>query len=309
MAIGTDALKRASLDVNHVIADEAAVRVNLMAHDANTPGRDEVSGNRWGIAPSVTFGLTTPTKVTLEYYHFENNDIPDYGIPYDQATGRPADVDPNNFYGLLSRDFRDNNDDTASVLISHDFSNDMQFTSTSVYSRNTNYYIVTNPDDTTGNVANGYVWRNTKSRHSVTKTLATQLQLAGEAKLAGFTNRFAIGTEFSNERTSNLSYTVDTGNGRNAGCNDALLANYNCTLLSKPNPHDPWVGSVTLGTDATVTETDTRSVYAFNTIELNESWMINGGVRWDDYSTAVQNSTSSLSNDDDFFKLPTISAV
>lgn len=300
VAIGTDALKRASLDVNHVIADEAAVRVNLMAHDANTPGRDEVSGNRWGIAPSVTFGLTTPTKVTLEYYHFENHDIPDYGIPYDQATGRPADVDPNNFYGLLSRDFRDNNDDTASVLISHDFNNDMQFTSTSVYSRNTNYYIVTNPDDTTGNVANGYVWRNTKSRHSVTKTLATQLQLAGEAKLAGFTNRFAIGTEFSNERTSNLSYTVNTGNGRNAGCNDALLANYNCTLLSKPNPHDPWVGSVTLGTDATVTETDTRSVYAFNTIELNESWMINGGVRWDDYSTAAQNSTSSLSNDDDF---------
>ncbi|MCS6096085.1 TonB-dependent receptor [Shewanella baltica] len=300
VTIGTDALKRASLDVNHVIADEAAVRVNLMAHDANTPGRDEVSGNRWGIAPSVTFGLTTPTKVTLEYYHFENHDIPDYGIPYDQATGRPADVDPNNFYGLLSRDFRDNNDDTASVLISHDFNNDMQFTSTSVYSRNTNYYIVTNPDDTTGNVANGYVWRNTKSRHSVTKTLATQLQLAGEAKLAGFTNRFAIGTEFSNERTSNLSYTVDTGNGRNAGCNDALLANYNCTLLSKPNPHDPWVGSVTLGTDATLTETDTRSVYAFNTIELNESWMINGGVRWDDYSTAAQNSTSSLSNDDDF---------
>ncbi|MEN8616943.1 TonB-dependent receptor [Shewanella baltica] len=300
VAIGTDALKRASLDVNHVIADEAAVRVNLMAHDANTPGRDEVSGNRWGIAPSVTFGLTTPTKVTLEYYHFENHDIPDYGIPYDQATGKPADVDPNNFYGLLSRDFRDNNDDTASVLISHDFNNDMQFTSTSVYSRNTNYYIVTNPDDTTGNVANGYVWRNTKSRHSVTKTLATQLQLAGEAKLAGFTNRFAIGTEFSNERTSNLSYTVDTGNGRNAGCNVALLANYNCTLLSKPNPHDPWVGSVTLGTDATVTETDTRSVYAFNTIELNESWMINGGVRWDDYSTAAQNSTSSLSNDDDF---------
>ncbi|MGR3970659.1 TonB-dependent receptor [Shewanella sp. 1180_01] len=300
VAIGTDALKRASLDVNHVIADEAAVRVNLMAHDANTPGRDEVSGNRWGIAPSVTFGLTTPTKVTLEYYHFENHDIPDYGIPYDQATGKPADVDPNNFYGLLSRDFRDNNDDTASVLISHDFNNDMQFTSTSVYSRNTNYYIVTNPDDTTGNVANGYVWRNTKSRHSVTKTLATQLQLVGEANLAGFTNRFAIGTEFSNERTSNLSYTVDTGNGRNAGCNDALLANYNCTLLSKPNPHDPWVGSVTLGTDATVTETDTRSVYGFNTIELNESWMINGGVRWDDYSTAAQNSTSSLSNDDDF---------
>lgn len=301
VAVGTDSLKRASVDVNHVIADEAAVRINMMAHDADTPGRDEVTGNRWGVAPSVTFGLTTPTKVTLEYYHFENHDIPDYGIPYDQATGQPADVDPDNFYGLLSRDFRDTMDDTASVLISHDFNNDMQFTSTSIYSRNSNYYIVTNPDDTTGNVANGYVWRNTKSRHSVTKTLATQLQLSGEAKLAGMTNRFAVGTELSNERTSNLSYTVDTGNGRNAGCNQAMLDNYNCTLLDNPNPHDPWVGTITLGTDATVTETDTRSLYAFNTIELTEAWMVNAGIRWDDYSTSAENSTSQFSNDTDFF--------
>lgn len=67
VAVGTDALKRANVDINHVITDEAAVRVNMMAHDADTPGRDEVTGNRWGVAPSVTFGLTTPTKVTLEY--------------------------------------------------------------------------------------------------------------------------------------------------------------------------------------------------------------------------------------------------
>ncbi|QYJ79387.1 TonB-dependent receptor [Shewanella acanthi] len=301
VAIGTDSLKRASLDVNHVIGDEAAVRVNMMAHDSDTPGRDAVSGHRWGVAPSIALGLTTPTKVTLEYYHFENHDIPDYGIPYDQSTGEPVDVDPDNFYGLLARDFRDTMDDTASVLISHDFANDLQLTSTSMYSRNTNYYITTNPDDTTGNVANGYVWRNTKSRHSVTKTLSTQLQLTGEGTLAGFTNRFALGSELSNERTSNAAFTVDVGNGRNAGCNDELLASYNCTLLDNPNPNDPWEGTITLSTDPTVTETDTRSIYAFNTIELTKAWIVNGGIRWDDFSTTSENSTASYGNDSDFF--------
>ncbi|SIR32037.1 catecholate siderophore receptor [Shewanella morhuae] len=299
LAVGTDSLTRASLDINRVIADEAAVRLNVMAHDADTPGRNEVSGNRWGVAPSVTFGLTTPTKVTLEYYHFENHDVPDYGIPYDQSKGQPVDVNPDNFYGLLSRDFRDNTDDTASVLISHDFNNDFQFTSTSVYSRNTNDYIVTNPDDTAGNVVNGNVWRNTKSRNSETKSLATQLQLAGEAKLAGMPNRFAVGAEFSNERTSNQPYVVDTGNGRNGGCTAEMIASYNCTSLTNPNPHDPWVGSITKGV-VTETETDTSSLYAFNTIELSDAWMVNGGIRWDDFRTESDNGTTALSNEDDF---------
>lgn len=299
LAVGTDSLTRASLDVNRVIADETAVRLNVMAHDADTPGRDHVSGNRWGIAPSVTFGLTTPTKVTLEYYHFENHDVPDYGIPYDQSTGQPVKVDADNFYGLLSRDFRDNQDDTASVLISHDFDHDLQFTSTSVYSRNSNDYIVTNPDDTAGNVANGYVWRNTKSRNSDTKSLATQLQLAGEVTLAGMPNRFALGAEFSNERTSNQPYTIDTGNGRNGGCTAEMLASYNCTSLENPNPNDPWVGAIGQGV-VTETETDTSSFYAFNTIELTDAWLVNGGIRWDDFSTESDNGTVGLSNDDDF---------
>lgn len=299
LAVGTDSLTRASLDVNRVIADETAVRLNVMAHDADTPGRDHVSGNRWGIAPSVTFGLTTPTKVTLEYYHFENHDVPDYGIPYDQSTGQPVKVDADNFYGLLSRDFRDNQDDTASVLISHDFDHDLQFTSTSVYSRNSNDYIVTNPDDTAGNVANGYVWRNTKSRNSDTKSLATQLQLAGEVTLAGMPNRFALGAEFSNERTSNQPYTIDTGNGRNGGCTAEMLASYNCTSLENPHPNDPWVGAIGQGV-VTETETDTSSFYAFNTIELTDAWLVNGGIRWDDFSTESDNGTVGLSNDDDF---------
>ncbi|KFZ36646.1 TonB-dependent receptor [Shewanella mangrovi] len=301
VAVGTDSLKRATLDVNHSIGDDSAVRINMMSHDADTPGRDHIAGNRWGVAPSISLGLNSATQVTLEYYHFESHDVPDYGIPYDQTTGRPVKVDADSFYGLLDRDFRDNSDDTGSVLINHDFSDTLHLSSNTIYSRNTNHYIVTNPDDSAGNVANGYVWRNTKARNSATKTLATQLQLAGEVKLAGMPNRFAVGAEFSNERTSNRSYSVDTGNGRNAGCDADMLASYNCTSLENPNANDPWVGDITLSATPTVTETDTRSLYAFNTLEATEQWFINAGVRWDDFDTTATAGDSTLTNQDSFF--------
>lgn len=300
VAVGTDSLKRATLDVNHTIGDDSAVRINMMSHDADTPGRDSVSGNRWGVAPSISFGLNSDTQVTLEYYHFESHDVPDYGIPYDQALGRPAKVDGDNFYGLLSRDFRNNNNDSGSVIINHDFSDELHLSSTTVYGRTTNQYIVTNPDDSSGNVANGYVWRNTKSRNSATKTLATQLQLSGEVTISGMPNRFAVGTEFSNERTNNQGYSIATGNGR-AGCDADMLASYNCTLLDNPNPNDPWDGDVGPSTrPATVTETDTRSVYAFNTLEMTDSIFINAGVRWDDYDTSSTSGDNTLTNEDSF---------
>ncbi|QSX33537.1 TonB-dependent siderophore receptor [Shewanella avicenniae] len=301
VAVGTDSLKRAALDVNRMVGEDSAVRINMMSHDADTPGRDSVSGNRWGVAPSISLGLNSDTQVTLEYYHFESSDVPDYGIPYDQTTGSPVKVNPDNFYGLLARDFRDNSNDTGSVLINHDFNDELHLSSTTVYGRTTNRYIVTNPDDSTGNVANGYVWRNTKSRNSATTSLATQLQLSGEFTLAGMPNRFAVGAELSNEQTSNHPYTIAVGNGRNAGCDADMLASYNCTSLDNPNPNDPWVGDISPSANpTTLTETDTRSVYGFNTLEITDKVFVNAGLRWDDYETQSSAGDTQLSSQDSF---------
>ncbi|WP_282877055.1 hypothetical protein [Pseudomonas peli] len=53
-----------------------------MTHESNVAGRDKVNYDRWGIAPSLAFGLGTPTRVNLDYYHLESDDLPDSGIPY-----------------------------------------------------------------------------------------------------------------------------------------------------------------------------------------------------------------------------------
>ena len=48
-----------------------------MYHDADVAGRDMVNNNRWGVAPTITFGLNSPTRVTLSYYHMQTDDLPD----------------------------------------------------------------------------------------------------------------------------------------------------------------------------------------------------------------------------------------
>lgn len=306
LTAGTDDMKRATLDVNKVISDEAAVRLNLMSHDADMPGRNGVDGDRWGIAPSIALGLTTRTRAKLAYYHFESHDMPDYGIPYDQATGKPADVDKDSFYGLKDRDFRRNEVDSGLIKIEHDLTPNLLFSNTTVYGRSTNDYVVTNPDDSKGNVANGFVYRGVKSRYSVTDNLATQFDLSGSYQLAGITNRFATGIELSHEKTDADGYNVTTGvtlpsGSMSTSCSDAgMLEGYFCAPLVNPNPNDPWVGSIERRNTPTLTKTTTRSVYGFNTTEFNDAWLLSLGLRWDDYDTQSDSATASLSNSDDF---------
>ena len=71
-------------------SDSVAGRLNLMTHESNVAGRDKVNYDRWGIAPSLAFGLGTPTRVNLDYYHLESDDLPDSGIPYTIPTNGSA---------------------------------------------------------------------------------------------------------------------------------------------------------------------------------------------------------------------------
>src|SRR5690606_12681730 len=103
---GTDRFGRATLDANYRIGDSMGFRLNLLRQDADVPGRNEVSTSHWGIAPSLAFGMGKPTRVNLDFYRYETDDVPDYSIPYARnaantaPAGEPVAVDRENFYGL-----------------------------------------------------------------------------------------------------------------------------------------------------------------------------------------------------------------
>ncbi|WP_455807307.1 TonB-dependent receptor [Pseudomonas fluorescens] len=302
---GSDQTQRYTLDGNYQFSDTAAGRLNLMSHESNVAGRDKVDYDRWGIAPSLAFGLGTDTRVNLDYYHLESNDTPDSGVPYTIPAGgsaartksnpdKPyAGGDHSNFYGL-DRDFRKGRTDTATFAIEHDLSDSLTIKNTLRHGTSMQDYILTQPDDSKGNVNNGTVWRRANTRVSNTETTTNQTDLFGNFYVAGFKNSFSTGVEYTREESQKSSYNVNTdttprtpGNS-STNCTPSMVgasSGYNCTSLSNPNPNDPWNGAISRNYAGTDTQANTYALYVFDTLELNEQWLVNMGLRYDHFDT------------------------
>ena len=81
--------------------------------------RDAAEYRRFGIAPSVAFGIGTDTRLTLSYFHLQEDNVPDYGLPWLFAS--PAPVARHNFYGFPNDDFLRTQVDIGTVKFEHDF--------------------------------------------------------------------------------------------------------------------------------------------------------------------------------------------
>jgi catecholate siderophore receptor len=195
----------------------------------------------------------------------------------------------------------------------HDFGDGLTLRNTTRYGNTTNHYIVTNPDDGRGNVPNGFVLRNAKSRNSETTTTANLTDLIGSARTGRVEHRYAFGFETSREDMYNRNYSVSGLYASNVNSDFAdscsapgavgAASGYNCTTLANPNPNDPWTGTITPSSSPTEASTDTRSLYAFDTIALAERWLLNLGVRYDDYDARQVSlgSGDTLENRTDFW--------
>ncbi|HVF93271.1 MAG TPA: TonB-dependent receptor, partial [Sphingomonas sp.] len=267
--------KRVGADLNLAVSDMIAFRVNGVWHDQDVAGRDAIYQRRWGVAPSVTIGLGTPTRLTASYYYLESHELPDSGNPYiytignAPGTGRvdsqPAvgtittrggqtgTVDRSAFYGLKDRDFRDATVNQATLRIEHDFGG-VTLRNTARYSHSDQAYIYTQPDDSQGNVygttaantgasltSGGYVWRRANTRYGYAESIVDQTDLFGKAMTGGIEHSFSVGTEFAWEKTRRGTFVVASGSGSTPRCTTASVARYNCTSLFAPNANDPWV--------------------------------------------------------------------
>jgi len=112
---------RATADVNQTLGRTAAVRINAMYTDTDS-FRDVVRQRRWGVAPTLAFGLGTPDEWSVAYFRLEDDNLPDYGVPY--FSGRPLHVATDTFYGLGKADYERNETGIATVTYVHRFDAD-----------------------------------------------------------------------------------------------------------------------------------------------------------------------------------------
>lgn len=300
LTYGSGSQKRATADWNKVINEDQgmAVRLNLMKQDSGVPGRHEVNKDRYGIAPSLAFGLNSPTRVFLNYLHIGQDNVPDGGVPTIGLPGysspdpaRPfianaPRVNPSNFYGSVN-DFDKIQSDMLTARVEHDFSPTVKLQNTTRYGKTTQDYLLTSfmasgvasngrpaglntPSPT--NLSGWTLARNLPTRKDQRNEILTnQTNVSAELQTGSIRHALVGGVEVTQEKQHAASFTAS---GTLPAAN-----------LYNPNPHFSTQGFSIPQTGYNDGKTDTVSAYLFDTLKFNEQWSINAGVRADHYRT------------------------
>jgi len=121
VGVGTDNYRRTTADLNHQIGETSAFRLNAMVHQNDVAGRSHADMDRWGIAPSFTWGLGTPTRITASYFHQKDKNTPDFGVPLNRSGKRMNFISKDFWGGLDNADIEETESNSATLRIEHDF--------------------------------------------------------------------------------------------------------------------------------------------------------------------------------------------
>lgn len=291
--LGSDATRRATLDVNHEVSDTFTVRLNAMMHESEVAGRDEVFNDRWGIAAAAEWTPTDALTVGFDYYHLSTDYLPDWGIPYDTANNRPFAVDRNNFYGVLSRDFGETFADVYTANAKWVISPKVEFDSVLRYGQSKNTYTASAPERPDADART--VSANAKRRDAVTDYWTNQSRFTFRFDTGAIGHTLVTGIELSREETLNRQRTfTECAELPCTGATSNPLLN-----LDHPDNTLPW-GNDTAVTGRPTIQTETAALYALDTLTFSPQWEAFIGVRADTYSADTTGLTPERSSDSDF---------
>jgi catecholate siderophore receptor len=299
LVVGSAERKRVVADLNTPLAalPGSALRLNLMAQDEGVPGREQVKARRFGFAPTASFGLGTPVRATLSFLHVTQDNRPDGGVstfglkgygyvtpataeaPRSVLTPGPA-VDPGNYYGLLG-DYDHARTDMLTAKLENDLAKGVTLRNTTRIGRTVQEVVVTGVNAVQTPAGKPVTTtRSRQGRHQDNEILTNQTNLASEFQTFGLKNSLSTGFEFSYERQHTLTPTAVTGTAN----------------LYAPNPDDNLALPRFKATGTTTTgSTLTASAYAFETLNITDRFLINGGARVDKYHTDTSSYTAATS--------------
>jgi catecholate siderophore receptor len=301
LTAGTNNEGRATGDINYVLGDTSALRVNFMGQISDVEGRPYVRNQRWGIAPAIAFGIDTDTTVSLKYLHQQEDNLPDYGIPF--VFGKPAPVSRDTFYGLPADDKFASHVDVLTGRVEHKINNWLTVSDTARYGRysfdsrqtaaiygDANCY--TTAPYTGAPVCTGAasdepvttynplfpvegtpldqidVLRDRPSSTGVIRTAMNNLNFNAEFSTGFLKHSLVVGGEYDRETAALVRFN-----------------NQDTTIipvpLLDPDPQEAFPGHQTSIRQKPHTQTNTLSGYIIDTIDIGDQWSVVGGVRFD----------------------------
>ncbi|MET0504476.1 MAG: TonB-dependent receptor plug domain-containing protein, partial [Luteibacter sp.] len=227
---GSGQRRRATADLNQQMGSTGAFRLNVMDQKSHVAGRDQIENNRWGFAPSLAFGLGTPTRVYIDYLHIKQTNVPDGGIPTIGLPGYSAPdarafltdapkVDQDNFYGT-NQDHDHDTQDMFTVIVEHDFNENVALHNTSRWARTTQDYLLTSFMGSTANLltpnpADPSTWTIARSsptfKRQSNRIATNQTNLTATIESGAVTQNISAGIELTNEQARTIGMAVLPG--------------------------------------------------------------------------------------------------
>jgi catecholate siderophore receptor len=289
LQFGSDLTRRITADVNHQLGKNAAFRLNAMGQDSQVSERNIAENRRAGIAPALTFGLGTPTRLALSYLHQSEDNNPDYGIPW--LFNGPAPVDRENYYGFEHGNYLKTQVDVGTVKVEHEFG-------TSVTLRNQARYghyrrdvkiteakvIPTLPDGTSVSpdtpIDEINVTRNQIAVNSLETYLGDQLDMSFRFKTGGISHTLVMGVEGGRETSAPERFTFPTSlTGTPPGT--VVVPS---TSLADPDETQLGAGTQFVSSVAHAIAIS-FGTYAVDTMKFGRRVDVIAGIRWDRFDT------------------------
>jgi catecholate siderophore receptor len=282
LGIGSDSYKRVSSDINLGLNDSMAFRLNAMVHDAEVSNRDVVENKRWGIAPSFALGLGTATRFTASALYVDEDNVPDYGLPWGTTTQSTAtdpshngtfptgayeatpSVDQSTFFGLKNYDFEDVETKSGTLQLEHDFSETLTARNVLRYLDSERSSAITAPRPPN---------RQLQRRDMATENITNLTDVSIEFATGAIKHTLVTGLELSRETTNSRNSAQST--------NQPQIPDF-----FNPDPNAAPLGPMPANTgNPSETQVENIALYVVDTLQLNEQWAITAGLRRDDVDT------------------------
>jgi catecholate siderophore receptor len=307
--IGTENFRRGTVDANYEMAPGLALRVNGLYHSADVPGRDFVDSERYGVAGALGWRASDTLSFALDYYHFRSDGMSDYGHPFDPATREPYAVDADNFYGVVGRDFLENDADVGTFAVQWQPIEALTLHSQTRYGEVDNRYVVSVPRApravsadslvNAADLAKGFVPgqlvvdTGSPQRNATTEYLGNITTVSAALDTGGITHALVFGGEFSKEKVTNRRYVFPAFVENEAGTQIGTPSGFTRDLFD-PDPVLGYRIPALLDPAATptVTEVESWSIFAIDTIKFSPRLELLFGGRFDTFEVTTSGSNT-----------------
>lgn len=301
LTLGTADKKRLTVDSNNVIDDSTALRLNVMVQEANAEERNQVSNRQVSIAPSLAFGLDSPTKVYLYSQHIRQDNVPDGGVPTIGMEGfynsnatikAGAKVSRDNFYGS-QQDYEKISADMLTAKVEHQLSKNTTIRNISRYGQTHVDRVLTGVNALSVNASTKAieVALNRQRIDQTNEIWANQTNLNTALSTGFIKHDLVLGVELLKESQLTLGSTSGSTSTTTVVVNGQTLPVYSVVQnVYNPNAYQNLLVPYLTGAN-TDGETTTAALYVFDTLTLTDSLKFSLGLRADRYKTETSTGT------------------